>query len=65
MQLQLLANVTMVLIFTHLFNKEIKKYIARVKTIETLRHIMTLAQEAENKLKRYEGLNNDDHLSCK
>ena len=50
----------MVLFFRHLFNKEIKRHIAGVKPNETLRHIMTLAKEAENKLKRYEELSDDD-----
>ena len=44
----------------HLFNKEIKKQVAEAMTIHTLRHVMTLAQEAEIKLKKYKGLNDDD-----
>ena len=44
----------------HLFNKLPKKHIAGAKTIQTLRHAMTIAPEAEIKLKKYEGLNYDD-----
>ena len=34
--------------------------VAGTKTIQTLRHAMTLMLETEIKLKMYEGLNNDD-----
>ena len=53
-------QVTIILFIRHLFNKEIKKQVACAKNVQTLRHAMTLAQEAYTKLKMYEGLNNDD-----
>ena len=36
------------------------KQVAGAKNIQTLRHAMTLAQEAEIKLKEYEDLNVDN-----
>ena len=48
-----------VLFFWHLFNKESNKQIATAMSIQTLKHMITSAQEAEIKLKTYEGLNND------
>ena len=49
-----------ILFIKYIFNKEIKKEVAGAKTIQTLRHAMTLAQEAEIKLKKYDRLNDDD-----
>ena len=49
-----------VMIIRHLLNNKSKKQVVVAKTTQTLRHAMTLAQEAEIKLNRYEGLNNDD-----
>ena len=37
-----------------------KKQDAGMKNIHTLRHAMTLAQEVEFKLKKYQDLNDDD-----
>ena len=45
------CQVTIVLFIRHLFNKEIRKHVAGTKTIQTLRHAMTLAQETEIKWK--------------
>ena len=56
------CEVTIVLFIRQLFNKKIKKHIAGAKNILTLRHARTLAQEAENKLKMAEGVNDDDPL---
>ena len=53
-------QVVIILFIRHLFNKEIKKQVVGTKNIQTLRHAMTLAQEAEIKLKKYKGSNDDD-----
>ena len=53
------TQVTTVLFIRHLFNKKIKKQMSRAKTIQTLRHAMTWAQEVEINLKKYEGLDDD------
>ena len=45
------CQVTVILLIRHHFNKETKKQIAGMKNIQTLRHAMALAQEAEIKLK--------------
>ena len=45
-------QVTIVLFSRHLLNKETQKQLAGAKTIQTLRYIVTLAQEAEIKLKK-------------
>ena len=42
------------------FNKDNKKQVRRPNIIQTLRHAMTQAQEADIKLKNYEGSHNDD-----
>ena len=54
------CQVTIVFFIRHLFNKEIQKQVAGAKSIQTLGHAMTLAQESEIKFKKYEGLNGDD-----
>ena len=54
------CQVTIVLFIRHVFDKEMRKLVAGAKTILTLRHAITLAQEAETKLKKYKGLNNED-----
>ena len=53
-------QVTIILFIRHLLNMRIKKQVASAKNIQTLRYAMTLPQEAEIKLKRYEGLNDND-----
>ena len=53
------CQITVILFIRCLFSKEIKKQIAGAENIQMLRHAMTLAQEAEIKLKKYEGLNDD------
>ena len=37
-----------------------RKQDASLKNVQTLRHAMTLAQEVEIKLKKYQDLNDDD-----
>ena len=54
------CQVTIILYIRHLFMKKIKKQVAGAKNIQTLRHAMILAQEAQIKLKKYEGFNDDD-----
>ena len=44
-------QVTIVFLLRHPFNTEIKKHGAGKNNIQTIRHAMTLAQEAEIKLK--------------
>ena len=41
------CQVIIFLIIRHLFNKEFKKQVVGAKTIQTLSHAMTLAQEAK------------------
>ena len=54
------CQVTKILLIRHHFNKEIRKQVAGAKNIQTLRHAITLAQEAEIKLKKYKGLIDDN-----
>ena len=49
------CQVTIVLFIRYLFNKKIKKQVAEVNTIQTVRHTVTLVQDAEIKFKKYEG----------
>ena len=53
---------TVVLFIRHSFNKVIKKHVAGVKSVQTLRHAITRVQEAGITLNMYEGLNDDDPL---
>ena len=55
-----ICQVTIVFLMRYAFYKEIKKQVAGAKTIQTLRHTMALVHETEIKLKKYEGLNDDD-----
>ena len=55
-------QVTIILFIRHLFNKEIKMQVARAKAIQILRYGITLAGEAEIKLKKCPGLNSNDPL---
>ena len=52
--------IAIILFIRYIFNKEIKKQVAGTQSIQTLRHAMILVKEAEIKLKKYEGLNDDD-----
>ena len=53
------CQVTIILFITHIFYKEIEKHAAGAKNIQVLRHAMALAQEAEIKVTKYDGLNDD------
>ena len=46
------CQVTIFLVIRHLYLKKSKKQVAGAKTIQTLRHTLTLAQEAEIKFKK-------------
>ena len=46
--------------FSHLFSKEIKKQMPDAKPIQILMHTMTLASEAEIKIKKYKRINDDE-----
>ena len=59
-QVQSPPQVTTIVFVRHFFKKEIKKQDAGTENIKMLRHAMTLAQKAEIKLTKYEGLNDDD-----
>ena len=50
-----------ILLIRCIFNKEIKKQVAGAGIIQMLRHAMVLAQEADIKLKKYEGLGDNNH----
>ena len=54
------CQVTIIPFIGHLINKELKNQGAGTKKILTVMHAMTLSQEAEIMLKRYEGPNDDD-----
>ena len=54
------SQVIIVFLIIHLLNKEIKRHVAAAKTIQTLRHAITLAQETEIKLKMFLAFNDDD-----
>ena len=54
------CHVTIILFIRHLFEMEIKKKAAGRKNIQLLRHAITLGQEAEIKLKKDEGSNDDN-----
>ena len=54
------SQASIVLFFSYLFNKEIKKQVTEVKTSQTLRHAITLAQEAEINLKKTWMAKHDD-----
>ena len=51
---------TIVLFIRHLLNNEITKQVAGAKTIQSVRHPMTLAKEPEIKLQKYKVLSDDD-----